>query len=70
MLELSRDCWPIPGREGWFLEVGPVPDRKSPYLIVVSPYGMRSAAQFLGVAEAAEVQNLLDWCLKPGDGSS
>lgn len=64
---VERNCWAVPGRQGWFLEIGPVPDRKSPYLIVISPYGMRSAAQFLGEAEAAEVQNLLDACLGPGD---
>lgn len=48
---VTRMSWPLPGREGWFLELGPVPDRKSTYLVLGGPHGMHSLAQVLGANE-------------------
>lgn len=57
---MNRRQWPLPNRPGWYLEVGPVPDRKSPYLTVISPHGMHSLAQIAGVNEAETLATCLD----------
>lgn len=57
---VTRMSWPVPGREGWFLELGPVPDRKSTYLVLGSPHGMHSLAQVLGANEAESLADALD----------
>lgn len=57
---MNRRQWPLVDRPGWYLEVGPVPDRKSPYLTVIGPHGMHSLAQILGVGEAETLSACLD----------
>lgn len=57
---MNRRQWPLANRPDWYLELGPVPDRKSPYLTVISPHGMHSLAQVLGVNEAETLSECLD----------
>lgn len=56
----KRMSWAVPGRDGWYVEIGPLPDRKAPYLTVFSPDGLTSVAKILGDREAELLASLLD----------
>lgn len=57
---MNRRQWPLVDRPGWYLEVGPVPDRKSAYVSVITPHEIRSLAQILGSNEAETLSACLD----------
>lgn len=44
---MERLQWSVPHRSGWILEVGPLPERKAPYLVLSTSDGMVALARFL-----------------------
>lgn len=60
---MDRLSWRAP--DGTVLEIGPFPNRKSPYLVVHGPDGLLAAAKFVGDREAEHVAALLDALTQP-----